>query len=145
MPRSRRRADRFPPASAFAVRPSTIAGAGRGLFARRRFEEDDLLGRYTGELITFEELAAGRFAGSDYLLAVSSTHLIAGEGPRANHTRFINHSDSPNALLETSARWKSAWFVATRRIEPDEEIFFAYGELYWKTETPSAAPETAAE
>jgi uncharacterized protein len=122
----------FPPAEAFAVRPSTIPGAGLGLFARRAFAEDDLLGRYTGEALTIAELAAGRFAGSDYLLAVSATHLIAGEGPRANHTRYINHRESPNALLETSARWRTAWFVATRAIEPGEEIFFDYGEAYWR-------------
>lgn len=122
---------RFPPPTAFSVRPSTIPGAGLGLFAEVAFEEDDSLGAYTGELITDDDLAAGRFSGSDYLLAVTNRHLIAGEGPRANHTRYINHSTRPNALLIVSTRWKTARFVATRHIEPGEEIFFDYGELYW--------------
>lgn len=121
-----------PPAEAFSIRASTIAGAGLGLFAEVAFMEDDPIGRYTGELITFEELAAGRFAGSDYLLAVSRRFLIAGEGPRANHTRYINHSDEPNALLVVSTRWKTARFVATRSIAPGEEILFNYGPVYWR-------------
>ena len=101
------------------------------MFAERGFEEDEPIGAYTGELITIDELAAGRFSGSDYLLAVTNRHLIVGEGPRANHTRFINHSTEPNALLIVSTRWKTARFVACRRISAGDEIFFDYGELYW--------------
>ena len=123
---------KHPPASAFRVAPSTIAGAGLGLFAEQAFVEDESLGPYTGEVISFEELEAGRFSGSDYLLAVSERYLIAAEGPKANYTRYINHSETPNALLIVSARWKSARFVATREIMPGEEIFFDYGEAYWQ-------------
>ena len=123
---------KHPPESDFEVRPSTIPGAGLGLFVRRVFTEDDSLGPYTGELITYAELGAGRFAGSDYLLGLTREYLIAGEGPKANYTRYINHSRSPNALLIVSTRWKSAHFVATRQIDPGEEVFFDYGEAYWQ-------------
>lgn len=108
-----------------------MVGAGKGLFAERIFEEDEPIGYYAGELITFEELRAGRFSGSDYLLGLTSRWLIAGEGSNANHTRYINHSTFPNAWLIVSTRWKTARFVACRRIEVGDEIFFDYGEAYW--------------
>ncbi|MFP4282068.1 MAG: SET domain-containing protein-lysine N-methyltransferase [Opitutales bacterium] len=120
------------------MRPSTLAGAGLGLFAEVAFEEDEPIGPYTGELITYEELAAGRFAGSDYLLGLTARYLIAGEGPQAGPTRYINHSRQPNAWLIVSTRWKTARFVACRRIEPGEEIFFDYGEAYWTASRESA-------
>lgn len=125
-------------AEAFEVRASTIPGAGLGLFARVPIAIEDSIGRYTGESITMEELEAGRFAGSDYILAVTRRHLIVAEGPKANYTRYINHSRDPNAWLVVSNRWKSARFEAVKAIEPGEEIFFDYGELYWTVELRTA-------
>lgn len=116
----------------FEVCPSTIPGAGQGLFARVPIGIEETIGFYTGELITYEELAAGRFSGSDYLLGLTSKWLIAGEGPKANYTRYINHSSDPNLLLTVSTRWKTARFESIRAIEPGEELFFDYGELYWQ-------------
>jgi hypothetical protein len=116
----------------FEVRPSTISGAGDGLFTRVSINEEETIGFYTGELITYDELANGRFSGSDYLLGLTRRWLIAGEGPKAGYTRYINHHSEPNALLITSTRWKTARFVATRTIAAGEEIFFNYGELYWE-------------
>lgn len=126
----------------FEVRPSGIPGAGLGLFARVRIAVEDTIGRYTGELITMDELEAGRFAGSDYILAVTSRDLIVAEGPKANYTRYINHSASPNAFLVVSSRWKTGRFEAIRPISPGEEIFFDYGDVYWKhAARPAASPE----
>ncbi|HSH09858.1 MAG TPA: SET domain-containing protein-lysine N-methyltransferase [Oceanipulchritudo sp.] len=116
---------------AFEVRPSTIAAAGLGLFSRVYIGIEETIGYYTGEIITWEELNGGRFSGSDYILALTSTLLIVGEGPKANYTRYINHSPSPNAFLIVSTRWKTARFEAIRDIAPGDEIFFNYGEDYW--------------
>ena len=126
---------------AFSIAPSTIPGAGLGLFAQVPIAIEDTIGYYTGELITYDALAAGRFAGSDYLLGLTSKWLIAGEGPKANYTRFINHSDAPNAFLIVSPRWKTARFEAIKAIAPGEEVFFDYGALYWRA--TEKAPEPA--
>ena len=115
----------------FEVRESTIPGAGRGLFARTRIDTDDNLGYYTGEVITEEDLEDGICEDSVYLLWVTANHIIVGEGPKANYTRYINHSDEPNAFLITSNRWKSARFEALRTILPGEEVFFNYGDFEW--------------
>ena len=117
--------------SDFAILPSTIPGAGFGLFAKVPIAIEDTIGHYTGELITWEELRAGRYAGSDYLLALTRNLLLAAEGPKANYCRYINHSEEPNAFLVVSTRWKTARIEAIEEIRPGEEIFFNYGEDYW--------------
>jgi SET domain-containing protein len=118
--------------SDFEVRDSTIKGAGRGLFAKVPIREDATIGYYTGEVIGEKEFHDPARPFSAYVLWVCRTHIIIGEGPKANYTRFINHSDEPNAFLVVSSRWKTARFEALRDIKPGEEIFFDYGEDYWE-------------
>ncbi|HKK19816.1 MAG TPA: SET domain-containing protein [Opitutales bacterium] len=115
----------------FEIRPSTIKGAGRGLFARTPIAEEETIGYYTGEVIDEAEFHNPDRPFSAYVLWVCRTHIIVGEGPKANYTRFINHSDEPNAFLVVSNRWKTARFEALCDIAPGEEIFFDYGEDYW--------------
>ncbi len=118
-------------ADAFEIRKSTIPGAGNGLFAAEHIRIEDTIGYYTGKVITDEQLENGRHAESPYILWVSRNHVIVGEGPRSNYTRYINHSTRPNAYLVVSTRWKTARFEAVRRIRPGDEILFNYGEDYW--------------
>lgn len=115
----------------FEIRPSSIKGAGMGLFSRVAIELEETIGYYTGEVITETQLyEEGKFAGSDYIMWVCKNHIIVGEGPRANYTRYINHSSEPNAFLIVSTRWKSARFECVNPIRPGDEIFFNYGELF---------------
>ena len=116
----------------FEVRRSTIEGAGKGLFTNVAIRTDDTIGYYTGEVIDEDEFNRSDRPFSAYALWVSRSHIIIGEGPKANHTRFINHSDEPNAFLVVSTRWKTARFEALRDIQAGEEIFFDYGEDYWE-------------
>jgi uncharacterized protein len=116
----------------FEVKASSIKGAGQGLFAKVRLEPEDTIGYYTGEVITSDEFHHPERPFSAYVLWVCHSHIIVGEGPKANYTRFINHSDAPNAFLTVSSRWKSARFEALCVIEPGEEIVFDYGEDYWE-------------
>jgi hypothetical protein len=125
------------PASAFEIKLSTIQDAGQGLFAMERIEAEDTIGYYTGKVITEQDFHDPERPFSAYLLWVCNNHIILGEGPQANYTRFINHSSEPNAFLTVSSRWKSARFEALRIIDPGEEIFFDYGDDYWeKDELP---------
>ena len=120
-------------AAEFEVGPSTIPGANLGLFARTRIRVGDTIGFYTGKVITEQEYENGRFSGSRYILWVARTHIIVGEGAKANYTRYLNHSSRPNTVLVVSTRWKTARFEATRTIRPGDEIFFDYGEYYWNS------------
>jgi len=115
----------------FEILPSTIKGAGMGLFSRVSIDLEETIGFFTGEVITETELYdEGKFAGSSYLLWVCTNHIIVNEGSKANYTRYINHSDEPNAFLIVSTRWKSARFECVNPIRPGDEIFFNYGELF---------------
>ena len=119
-------------ANDFEIRSSTIEGAGMGLFARHTISEGDTIGYYTGEVITEKEFHDPDRPFSAYVMWVTKDHILVGEGPKANYTRYINHDDEPNASLVVSSRWKTARFQALRNIEPGEEIFFDYGEDYWE-------------
>ena len=116
----------------FEIRTSTIEGAGMGLFARHAIGEEDTIGYYTGEAITEKEFHDPDRPFSAYVMWVTRDHILVGEGPKANYTRYINHDDEPNAFLVVSSRWKTARFQALRDIEPGEEIFFDYGDDYWE-------------
>jgi len=118
-------------AASFRVRPSTIPGAGLGLFAVVPIGVEDGIGPYTGIHLTWDDLVSGPYAGSDYILGICFDHYIVGEGPEAGYTRYINHSTEPNVCLIISTRWKTARFEAITPISPGEEIFFNYGEEYW--------------
>ncbi len=104
-----------------------------GLFAKHRIAAEDTIGYYTGEVISEKEFYDPERPFSAYVMWVCRTHIIVGEGPKANYTRYINHSDEPNAFLIVSSRWKTARFEALREIEAGEEIFFNYGDDYWET------------
>ena len=119
-------------ANDFKIRTSTIEGAGMGLFARHAIGEKDTIGYYTGEVITEKEFHEPDRPFSAYVLWVTKDHILVGEGPEANYTRYINHGDEPNVFLIVSSRWKTARFQALRNIKPGEEIFFDYGEDYWE-------------
>lgn len=118
--------------AAFEVKESTIKGAGKGLFSKVQISPEETIGYYTGEIISEAEFYSPDRPFSAYVLWVCRTHIILGEGPKANYTRFINHSDTPNAFLVVSSRWKTARFEALKAITPGEEIFFDYGEDYWE-------------
>ena len=116
----------------FEIRTSTIEGAGMGLFAKHAIGEEDTIGYYTGEVITEKEFHDPERPFSAYVMWVTKDHILVGEGPKANYTRYINHDDEPNAFLVVSSRWKTARIQALRDIEAGEEIFFDYGEDYWE-------------
>jgi hypothetical protein len=54
------------------------------------------------------------------------------EGKNAGYTRYINHSDRPNARFVVSTRWKKARVEAIKRIRPGEEVFIDYGPAFWE-------------
>ncbi|MDX1346388.1 MAG: SET domain-containing protein-lysine N-methyltransferase, partial [Sedimenticolaceae bacterium] len=67
-----------------------------------------------------------------YLLWVCKDTNIVAEGELASYTRYINHSDDPNARFVVSTRWKKARVEALKRIRPGEEIFLDYGPYFWE-------------
>ncbi len=116
----------------FLVAPSTIEGAGSGLFSQVHIQADDTIGDYTGEIISDEKALTEPYVDSDYILWVCTDHNIVGEGPLSNYTRYINHSTEANGRIVVSTRWKKARIEAIKKIKPGEEIFIDYGPHYWE-------------
>ncbi len=115
----------------FEVKPSTIAGIGLGLFALKRLRKGDIIGHYTGKRLTEEQANNEPYVNSRYLVWICTDWYLDAQGHDGNYTKYINHSNTPNAELVTSTRWKSAKIRALKRIEPEEELFFDYGDEYW--------------
>lgn len=116
----------------FEVNNSSIKGIGKGLFSLRTVYRGDTIGAYTGILLNDEECCSEIYADSHYTLWLCKDHNIVAEGENASYTRYINHSDKPNAQFVVSTRWKTARVEALKRIRPGEEIFLDYGPYFWE-------------
>ena len=115
------------------VAPSTVKGAGEGLFATQAIAAHEMIGFYRGEVLTLRE--ALQLKDRDY--------LMGGFGPNAHVDardafampgRYVNDSFDAsrlNARFDKSRKTRSARVVALRDIEEGEEIFASYGRSYW--------------
>jgi uncharacterized protein len=84
---------------------------------------------YRGPLLTEEEAVRREARDARYLFILNSKWTIDGS-PRWNLGRYVNHSCRPNATAV--GRNGGIVFVASRRIEPDEEITIDYGREYYR-------------
>ena len=74
--------------------------SGWGAFTKKAAEAGDYIGEYVGEVISQEEAdRRGQLAdamNSSYLFLLASNRVVDA-ARKGNLTRFINHSDDPNA------------------------------------------------
>ena len=117
-------------ADSFEIKDSH--GRGKGVYAKVHIKKGETIGYYTGEIIRDWHANREPYRSSLYLMWVCKNHWINAVGPRSNYTRYINHSNTPNAELIVSTRWKTARIVSLRTIRPGEEIFYSYGDEYWE-------------
>jgi SET domain-containing protein len=115
------------------VAPSTIEGAGEGLFATERIAADETIGFYRGEVLTLRE--ALQLKDRDYLMGGfgPNAHVDASKA-FAMPGRYVNDAFDAsrlNARFDKSKATRSARVVALRDIEEGEEIFASYGRSYW--------------
>ncbi len=104
------------------------AHTGLGMFAVKPFRRRDYIATYRGPVITNEESEKREARGASYMFALGKKHTIDGS-PRYNVARYINHSCRPNA--EPVGRDGGIVIIASKKIEPDEEITYDYGEDYF--------------
>ena len=124
------------------VKKSTIANAGKGLFATKLFRRDDTIGRYAGELISNAEHNR-RYGGTDDDHGPYSVQTRNSQGrivdascrrglmSMANGTR---RKSQANARFVDNLRPDGTIKVkATRAIRPGTEILIHYGRDYFAT------------
>jgi hypothetical protein len=110
---------------------------GHGLFANQPIYVGDIIGEYTG--VVEPSKGNDEAAKNPYLYR----YLTGGDGKqeryeinareKGNYTRFINHSEYPNAQsieVFVDGAWH-ALLVATKPLQPGNQILFDYGEGYW--------------
>jgi uncharacterized protein len=103
------------------------AHTGLGLFATKPIKRGAYIATYRGPRIATEEADRREARGARYMFELSKKWTIDGS-PRWNVARYINHSCKPNA--KPVGRNGGIVIVAERRIEPEEEITYSYGEEY---------------
>ena len=103
---------------------------GLGLFATKPIKRGAYIATYRGRRITTAESDRREARGAKYMFALNKRWVIDGS-PRWNVARYINHSCRPNA--KPVGRRGGIVIVASRRIEPDEEITYDYGRDYLKS------------
>jgi uncharacterized protein len=103
---------------------------GLGLFATKPIKRGGYIATYRGRRITTAESDRREVRGAKYMFALNKRWVIDGS-PRWNVARYINHSCRPNA--KPVGRRGGIVIVASRQIEPDEEITYDYGRDYLKS------------
>lgn len=116
----------------FDICNSSIVSSGKGLFSKENIQPGDTIGHYTGIVVSDKEVERAPYVDSHYILWVCKDCNIVGEGPLANHTRYINHHKKPNAHFVISTRWKKARIEAITTILPGQEVFIDYGPDFWE-------------
>ena len=102
---------------------------GFGLFATRSIKKLEKIAEYKGPRVDGEEALRLERRGNRYLYEINKRVTING-APRSNVARYANHSCNPNA--ETYTYGGRVFIRALRRIKPDEEITYDYGNDYLK-------------
>ena len=133
----------------FTVKKSRIPGAGNGLFVNRTFLKDELLGPYTGRLITFEEGEKLEDKGIDCshmldIIAMKIKNYAYVYPKKSMLLGYINHAPitiegrkvSINKRFNVIFKWlKKPPYVeiqAIRDIPEGAEVYLNYGAYFTK-------------
>jgi hypothetical protein len=106
------------------VRPSSIPGGGRGVFAKQAIPKGKCLGYYRGAIVNASEIE-----NTDYALTLEDGTVVCGR----NHGNFVSiinchlGSGRPNNVEFRP----DGTLVSTLDIRPNEELFTNYGKDYW--------------
>ena len=119
------------------IQPSTLPGAGMGLFTSIDIPRGTLIIEYLGTVTTWNDIK--HEIDNPYLCYVNRNHVING-APHPEHlARYANDAAGPvrlegtrnNSFFEVDG--SRVFIKATRRIPAGTEIFVNYGKEYWET------------
>jgi hypothetical protein len=113
--------------------PSTVEGAGTGLFSRESIPAGEVVGEYGGDLVD-TLLRWLRLRNRDYLMNSDIPTVMVDAANRPDlPMRYVNHHFNPSCRnLVRTAEGGKVFFVSSREIAAGEELFVDYGALYWK-------------
>lgn len=119
------------------VAPSLIPRAGLGCFADRDYQDGEVVGHYTGEVLGVFQMLRTR--DWTYLMGLGKTDngrriWVDTKMYLSIKERYINHHFDPskwNLRLELRPNEAKCILTASRHIRKGEELYFDYGEKYW--------------
>lgn len=125
------------------LKRSTIPGAGKGLFTKSQFKRGDEICEYEGEILPWAECQKRADQGYEgYVFFITRNRCIDAYftpeaiGRYANDARGLTRVEGlkNNAQYEIKTRGgiKRAFIIATRTINPGDEILVDYGADYWQ-------------
>jgi hypothetical protein len=117
------------------VRPSTLSGAGMGLFAYKNFPRNSKVASYSGTIVP-----ASDAKDSQYAVAWTRGKVVDAKSTQNSVGRYSNTCRGPdkigkkckgnNVKLARDFARKSISLNATKKIRKGEEIFTAYGSAF---------------
>ena len=102
------------------------------MFATKNFDEYDIIGQYTGKLVTLDK--GGQYVSRSENCGIDTIDV-------GNELRFINDyrniSSTENVVLRTTYIDKKlrVVFVVTKNIEEGGQLLTDYGNGYWEAES----------
>jgi len=102
---------------------------GLGLFATDVIPKGTIIAEYRGRRLRNEQADKLADRGNKYLYEINNRWTIDGSN-RRNLARYANHSCRPNAESDVT-RQKKVIIRAIKKIRPDDEITYDYGEDYF--------------
>lgn len=122
-----------------AVKKSTIPNAGKGLFATRDFKQNEVIGKYTGDVLTPEENSQrhGKHPVHDlnaYGVSITSAKKVVDASCNRSLMSLANGSanrSKSNARFMDKLVEGKVNVRATKKIRKGQEIIVHYGKGYF--------------
>jgi hypothetical protein len=124
-----------PQTKELAADDSTIPGAGKGIFALRKYSKGDVICEYTGREVPLVEVKSPNFH-TTVAYQISSKMCIVPQDIGSDVITclgaYINDPlDRATDNCELTTRAGKAFVVATQNIQLFQELFLPYGPDYW--------------
>jgi hypothetical protein len=102
---------------------------GRGLYTTKYFDKNQVILKFSGIKVLFEEIKDHTTVYAHNLLQIGAQLYLDVSG---EHSYYINHSCSPNCIIKMAGNFP--FLVAKRNIKSGEELTFDYSTT--SNETP---------
>ncbi len=124
-----------------SIKKSKIPGAGKGLFAEELIKRGEKVIEYTGDVITWKECQKRNEGMKDgfgaYYFYVSEKKCIDAQNHLDSLARYANDAAGFVRIegMKNNARYEiikgKPYIVASRNLNPSDEIYVSYGKEYW--------------
>jgi hypothetical protein len=115
------------------VRPSTISGAGQGLFALERIEARVTIGEYTGDIVdSVSKVLRLRDKAYVALTADPAICIDALRRPEVMMRYICHHPQQEKRNVHFRNQGSRKFVETTRPVDPGDELFTDYSDIYWR-------------